>query len=70
MLALPLRSASPPRSTAASRRSSTTLRPCIPTIMGAAPRIFEKAHARIEQMIAEQGRLKKMIFDWAIEGRA
>ena len=37
-----------------------------PTIMGAAPRIFEKAHARIEGMIAEQGGLKKRIFDWAI----
>ena len=37
-----------------------------PTIMGAVPRIFEKAHARIEGMIAEQGGLKKRIFDWAI----
>jgi long-chain acyl-CoA synthetase len=37
-----------------------------PTIMGAVPRIFEKTHARIEEMIAEQGGLKKRIFDWAI----
>ncbi len=37
-----------------------------PTVMGAAPRIFEKAHARIEQMITEQGGLKKRIFDWSI----
>ncbi|BBZ34053.1 AMP-dependent synthetase/ligase [Mycolicibacterium confluentis] len=37
-----------------------------PTIMGAAPRIFEKAHARIEGMVAEEGGLKKRIFDWAI----
>ncbi len=37
-----------------------------PTVMGAAPRIFEKAHARVEQMIAEQGRLKKTIFGWSI----
>ena len=37
-----------------------------PTVMGAAPRIFEKAHARIEQMIAEQGGLKKRIFEWSI----
>ena len=37
-----------------------------PTIMGAAPRVFEKAHARIVQMIAEDGRLKKAIFDWSI----
>jgi len=37
-----------------------------PTFMGAVPRIFEKAHARIEGMIAEQGGLKKRIFDWAV----
>ena len=37
-----------------------------PTVMGAAPRIFEKAHARIEQMITEQGGLKKRIFEWSI----
>jgi long-chain acyl-CoA synthetase len=29
-----------------------------PTLMGAVPRIFEKAQARIEGMIAEQGALK------------
>ncbi len=37
-----------------------------PTIMGAAPRIFEKAHARIEGTVADEGGLKKRIFDWAI----
>ena len=37
-----------------------------PTFMGAVPRIFEKAHARIEGMIAEQGGLKKRIFEWAM----
>ncbi|MEV5837596.1 long-chain fatty acid--CoA ligase [Nocardia sp. NPDC052112] len=37
-----------------------------PTIVGAAPRIFEKAHARIENMVAEEGGIKKKIFDWAI----
>ena len=37
-----------------------------PTFMAAAPRIFEKAHARIEGMIAEQGGLKERIFRWAI----
>ena len=37
-----------------------------PTVMGAVPRIFEKVHARIEGMIAEQGGLKKKIFDWAV----
>ena len=37
-----------------------------PTFVAAAPRIFEKAHARIEAMLAEQGGLKKKIFDWAL----
>lgn len=37
-----------------------------PTFMAAAPRIFEKAHARVVGMIAEEGGLKKRIFDWAI----
>ncbi len=37
-----------------------------PTFMGAAPRIFEKAHARIQAKIAAEGRVKKAIFDWAI----
>jgi long-chain acyl-CoA synthetase len=37
-----------------------------PTIMGAVPRIFEKAHARVVQMVAEQGRLKRTIFGWSI----
>jgi len=37
-----------------------------PTFMGAVPRIFEKTHARIEEMVAEEGGLKKRIFDWAI----
>ncbi|MDV3207740.1 MAG: AMP-dependent synthetase/ligase [Rhodococcus ruber] len=37
-----------------------------PTFMGAAPRVFEKAHARIEAMMAEEGGAKKKIFDWAV----
>jgi long-chain acyl-CoA synthetase len=37
-----------------------------PTVMGAVPRIFEKTHARVEGMVAEQGGFKKRIFDWAI----
>ncbi len=37
-----------------------------PTFMGAAPRIFEKAHARIEAMVAEEGGAKKKIFDWTV----
>lgn len=37
-----------------------------PTVMGAAPRIFEKAHARIEQMVAEQSRFKRTVFGWSM----
>ena len=37
-----------------------------PTFMGAAPRIFEKAHARVEGMMHEEGGAKKKIFDWAV----
>lgn len=37
-----------------------------PTIVGAAPRIFEKAHARIEDMVAQRGGIEKKIFDWAV----
>ncbi|MEE2058048.1 AMP-dependent synthetase/ligase [Rhodococcus artemisiae] len=37
-----------------------------PTFMGAAPRIFEKAHARVEGMMAEEGGIKKVLFDWAM----
>lgn len=36
-----------------------------PTFMGAAPRIFEKAHARIITMQAAEGGLKEKIFNWA-----
>ena len=38
-----------------------------PTFMAAAPRIFEKAHARIQAMMVAEGGLKKRIFDWAIK---
>jgi long-chain acyl-CoA synthetase len=34
-----------------------------PTFMGAAPRIFEKAHGRITMMTAKEGGAKKRIFD-------
>jgi long-chain acyl-CoA synthetase len=37
-----------------------------PTFMGAAPRIFEKAHARIATVTAAEGGLKKKIFDRAV----
>jgi len=36
-----------------------------PTFMGAAPRIFEKAHARITMMMAQEGGLKEKLFQWA-----
>jgi long-chain acyl-CoA synthetase len=36
-----------------------------PTFMGAAPRIFEKAHARVTQMTAAEGGLKEKIFTQA-----
>ena len=37
-----------------------------PTFMGAAPRIFEKAYARILSTVREEGGPKEKIFDWAI----
>jgi len=38
-----------------------------PTFMGAVPRIFEKVHGRITDMMAEEGGVKKRLFDWASE---
>ena len=38
-----------------------------PTFMGAAPRIFEKAHSRIVTMTADEGGAKKRIFDQAFK---
>jgi long-chain acyl-CoA synthetase len=37
-----------------------------PTIMGAVPRIFEKVHGRINDMMARESGVKKALFDWAI----
>ena len=37
-----------------------------PTIMGAVPRIFEKVHGRINEMMIKEGGVKKKMFDWAI----
>jgi long-chain acyl-CoA synthetase len=37
-----------------------------PTIMGAVPRIFEKVHGRINEMMAKEGGVKKRMFDWAV----
>ncbi|MGH3354558.1 MAG: AMP-dependent synthetase/ligase [Nocardioidaceae bacterium] len=38
-----------------------------PTFMGAAPRIFEKAHGRIVTMTQNEGGPKAKIFDWAFK---
>jgi long-chain acyl-CoA synthetase len=37
-----------------------------PTFMGAAPRIFEKAYARITTTVSAEGGVKAKLFDWAI----
>ena len=66
MLALPLAIGFPTAIDGRVERIVDNLAVLHPTVMGAAPRIFEKAHARIEQMIAEQSRLKKTIFGWSI----
>ncbi|UXA08923.1 long-chain fatty acid--CoA ligase [Mycobacterium sp. SMC-2] len=66
MLALPLQVGFPTAIDGRVERIIDNLAVLRPTIMGAAPRIFEKAHARIQDMAAERGRLRKMIFDWAI----
>ncbi|MGO9034258.1 AMP-dependent synthetase/ligase [Mycobacterium sp.] len=66
MLALPLQLGFPTAIDGRVERIVDNLAALRPTIMGAAPRIFEKAHARIEGMVAEQGRLTKKMFDLAI----
>jgi len=66
MLALPLQIGFPTAIDGRVERIVDNLAALRPTIMGAAPRIFEKAHARIEGMVAEQGRLTKRMFDLAI----
>lgn len=38
-----------------------------PTFMGAAPRIFEKAHGRIISMVEEEGGPKEKLFKWAFD---
>jgi long-chain acyl-CoA synthetase len=38
-----------------------------PTFMGAAPRIFEKAHARVITMTSDEGGVRKLIFDQAFK---
>jgi long-chain acyl-CoA synthetase len=66
MLALPLQIGFPTAIDGRVERIIDNLATLHPTIMGAAPRIFEKAHARIEDMVAAQGRVNKTIFDWAL----
>ena len=66
MLALPLQIGFPTAIDGRVERIVDNLAALHPTIIGAAPRIFEKAHARIEGMVAEQGRLAKTMFDLAI----
>ncbi len=66
MLALPLQIGFPTAIDGRVERIVDNLAALHPTIMGAAPRIFEKAHARAEGMVAEQGRLSKAMFDLAI----
>ena len=66
MLALPLQIGFPTAIDGRVERIIDNLATLRPTIMGAAPRIFEKAHARIEEMAAEQGLLTKTMFRWAL----
>lgn len=66
MLALPLLIGFPTAIDGRVDRIVDNLASLHPTFMGAAPRIFEKARAHIEQTIAEQGPLRKRIFDRAI----
>ncbi len=66
MLALPLLIGFPTAIDGRVDRIVDNLAELHPTVMGAAPRIFEKAHSRILSMVAEEGAVKKRIFDWAI----
>ena len=66
MLALPLLIGFPTAIDGRVDRIVDNLAELRPTVMGAAPRIFEKAHSRILAMMAEEGTVKKRIFDWAL----
>ncbi|KMO72017.1 AMP-dependent synthetase/ligase [Mycolicibacterium chlorophenolicum] len=66
MLALPLIVGFPTAIDGRVGRIVDNLAAVRPTFMAAAPRIFEKAHARIQNMIVDEGGIKKRIFDWAI----
>jgi long-chain acyl-CoA synthetase len=67
MLALPLLIGFPTAIDGRVDRIVDNLAVLHPTVMGAAPRIFEKAHARIVAMVQQDGGIKKRIFDWAID---
>ncbi len=67
MLALPLLIGFPTAIDGRVDRIVENLAELHPTVMGAAPRIFEKAHSRILAMAAEESATKKRIFDWALE---
>lgn len=66
MLALPLQIGFPTAIDGRVERIVDNLAVLHPTIMGAAPRIFEKAHARVLQMVADQSRFRRKMFDWSI----
>lgn len=66
MLALPLLVGFPTAIDGRVDRIVDNLAAVRPTFMAAAPRIFEKAHARILGTVADEGGLKKRIFDWAM----
>ena len=67
MLALPLLIGFPTAIDGRVDRIVDNLAELHPTVMGAAPRIFEKAHSRVLAMVADEGAVKKRIFDWALE---
>ncbi|MCV7129577.1 MULTISPECIES: AMP-dependent synthetase/ligase [Mycolicibacterium] len=66
MLALPLLVGFPTAIDGRVDRIVDNLAAVRPTFMAAAPRIFEKAHARIQAVVADEGGLKKRLFDWAV----
>ncbi|QZT63579.1 AMP-dependent synthetase/ligase [Mycolicibacterium austroafricanum] len=66
MLALPLLVGFPTAIDGRVDRIVDNLAAVRPTFMAAAPRIFEKAHARIQAVIADEGGVKKRLFDWAV----
>ena len=66
MLALPLASGFPTVIDGRVDKIVENLAIIRPTFMGAVPRIFEKVHGRINEMMAKEGGLKKSMNDWAL----